>query len=69
MTDRETTGGLDLEAVRRAQEQHDLDLMVNLYAEDAVLRRIVRNSPQAHRLSLGARSGSQSTGGTSLAAA
>jgi hypothetical protein len=28
MTNRETTGGLDLEAVRRAQDQHDLDLML-----------------------------------------
>ena len=45
MTERGTAGGLDLEVLRRAQEEHDLELMVDLYAEDAVLRRIDRNSP------------------------
>ena len=45
MTERGAAGGLDLEAVRRAQEEHDLELMVDLYAEDAVLRRIDRMSP------------------------
>jgi ketosteroid isomerase-like protein len=45
MTEQENAGGLDLDAVRRAQEEHNLDLMADLYAEDAVLRRIDRNSP------------------------
>ena len=52
MAERGTAGGLDLEAVRRAQEQHDLDLMLGLYAEDAVLRRIDRNNPPSSPLEL-----------------
>ena len=45
MTERGTPAGLDLEAIRRAQEQHDLDLLVDLYDDDATLRRIDRNNP------------------------
>jgi hypothetical protein len=53
MTERGTTGGLDLlEALRRAQEEHDLKLMVDLYAEDAVLRRIDRNNPPSSLVEL-----------------
>jgi ketosteroid isomerase-like protein len=52
MTERGGAGGLDLEAVRRAQEEHDLDLLVDLYAEDAVLRRIDRKSPPSSPMEL-----------------
>ena len=52
MTERGTAGGLDLEALRRAQEEHDLELMVDLYAEDAVLRRIDRNNPPSSPVEL-----------------
>ena len=52
MTERGTAGGLDLEALRRAQEEHDLELMVDLYAEDAVLRRVDRNNPPSSPVEL-----------------
>ena len=51
MTDRETAGGLDLEALRRAHERRDLDLRLGLYADDAVLRRVDRNNPPSSRSS------------------
>jgi ketosteroid isomerase-like protein len=52
MTEQGTAGGLDLEALRRAHEEHDLKLMVDLYAEDAVLRRIDRNNPPSSPVEL-----------------
>ena len=52
MTERGTAGGLDLEVLRRAHEEHDLELMVDLYAEDAVLRRIDRNNPPSSPVEL-----------------
>ena len=52
MTERGIAGGLDLEVLRRAHEEHDLELMVDLYAEDAVLRRIDRNNPPSSPVEL-----------------
>lgn len=44
MTEQETRSGFDFEAMRRAVEQLDADLLVNLYADDAELRVINRNA-------------------------
>jgi hypothetical protein len=43
MTEQKT--GLDFEAFRRAEEEHDLDSMLGLYADDAGWRIVDRNSP------------------------
>jgi ketosteroid isomerase-like protein len=49
----QASGGLDFEALRRAIEERDLDPMLDLYADDAELRIINRNttpsSPQVLR--------------------
>jgi ketosteroid isomerase-like protein len=46
MTEQQAAGGkLDFEALRRAEEQHDLDAMLDLYADDAEIRIINRNTP------------------------
>ncbi|MCA1731588.1 MAG: nuclear transport factor 2 family protein [Actinobacteria bacterium] len=37
--------GFDFEALRRAEEQHDLDSMLDLYADDAELRIVNRSTP------------------------
>ena len=61
-----TAGGLVLETLRRAQEEHDLELMVDLYAEDAVLRRLDRNNPPSLPVELkGKREDRRLLGGTS----
>ena len=39
------TGKLDFEDLRRAQEQRDLDAMLDLYAEDAEIHIVNRNTP------------------------
>jgi ketosteroid isomerase-like protein len=44
VTEQRSAGGLDFEAARRAIEQRDADSLINLYADDAELRRIDRNS-------------------------
>lgn len=38
-------GGLDIEALRRAIEGRDLDLMLGFYADDAEMLTVDRNSP------------------------
>lgn len=43
MTEHKT--GFDFEALRRAEEQHDLDSMLSLYADDAEMRIVNRNTP------------------------
>ena len=43
MTEQKT--GLDFEALRRAYEQHDAELAIGLYADDAEVRIVDRNSP------------------------
>ena len=41
----EQKAGLDFEALRRAEEEHDLDSMLALYADDAEMRIVNRNTP------------------------
>jgi hypothetical protein len=45
MTEPKTVRGLDFEALRRAYEGHDAGLATGLYADDAELRIVDRNSP------------------------
>jgi ketosteroid isomerase-like protein len=45
MAEQQVTGKLDFEDLRRAQEQRDLDAMLDLYAEDAEIRIVNRNTP------------------------
>jgi ketosteroid isomerase-like protein len=46
VTEQQAAGGkLDFEALRRAEEQHDLDAMLDLYADDAEIRIVNRNTP------------------------
>jgi ketosteroid isomerase-like protein len=45
MTEQRVTGKLDFEDLRRAQEQRDLDAMLDLYAEDAEIHIVNRNTP------------------------
>jgi ketosteroid isomerase-like protein len=44
MTTQKTPSGLDFEAMRRGIEQLDAELLVNLYADDAELRVVNRNT-------------------------
>lgn len=41
----EQKAGLDFEALRRAEEEHDLDSMLALYADDAQILIVNRNTP------------------------
>jgi ketosteroid isomerase-like protein len=45
MAEHQVTGKLDFEDLRRAQEQRDLDAMLNLYADDAEIHIVNRNTP------------------------
>jgi ketosteroid isomerase-like protein len=45
MAEQQATGQLDFEVLRRAQEQRDLDAMLDLYADDAEMRILNRNTP------------------------
>ena len=45
MAKQQVTGKLDFEELRRAQEHRDLDAMLNLYADDAEIRIVNRNTP------------------------
>jgi ketosteroid isomerase-like protein len=45
MAEQQVTGKLDFEDLRRAQEQRDLDAMLNLYADDAQIHIVNRNTP------------------------
>ena len=45
MAEQQVTGKLDFEDLRRAQEQRDLDAMLNLYADDAEIHIVNRNTP------------------------
>ncbi len=53
MAERQTAGGLDFEALRRAIEQSDFESLVRFYAEDAELltvnRRTTPSSPAVLR--------------------
>src|SRR5918993_5513910 len=44
MTEQRATG-FDFEALRHADEQHDLDAMLGLYADDAQIHIVNRNTP------------------------
>jgi ketosteroid isomerase-like protein len=44
MTEQQTAGGLDFEALKRAIEQSDADSLTSFYAEDAELLTVNRNS-------------------------
>jgi ketosteroid isomerase-like protein len=45
MAQQQATGKLDFEELRRAQEQRDLDAMLDFYADDAEVRIVNRNTP------------------------
>ncbi len=45
MAEQQATGKLDFEDLRRAQEQRDLDAMLDLYADDAEIHIVNRNTP------------------------
>ena len=45
MTEQQAAGKLDFEALRRAEEQRDFDAMLDLYADDAEIRIVNRNTP------------------------
>lgn len=45
MAEHQVTGKLDFEDLRRALEQRDLDAMLNLYADDAEIHIVNRNTP------------------------
>ena len=45
MAEQQVTGKLDFEDLRRALEQRDLDAMLNLYADDAEIHIVNRNTP------------------------
>jgi hypothetical protein len=45
VTEQQAPGNLDFEALRRAEEEHDLDAMLNLYADDAQIVIVNRNTP------------------------
>ena len=42
--EKKTAGGLDFEAMRRAIEQLDADLLIDLYADDAQIRVVDKNT-------------------------
>lgn len=44
MTNQRATG-FDFEALRHAEEQHDFDAMLDLYADDAEIHIVNRNTP------------------------
>ena len=44
MTEQKSAGGLDFEAMRRAIEQLDADLLTSLYADDAEMLIVNRNT-------------------------
>jgi hypothetical protein len=45
MTQQKTAGGLDFEALRRAAEQNDAGLLTDLYADDAKVCVVNRETP------------------------
>ena len=45
MAEQQATGKLGFEDLRRAQEQRDLDAMLDLYADDAEIHIVNRNTP------------------------
>jgi hypothetical protein len=42
--EKKTAGGLDFETMRRAIEQLDADLLIDLYADDAQIRVVNKNT-------------------------
>ena len=49
MAERAATGGMDLEALRRAAEGKDADSMLGLYADDASTSGLIATAPPAPR--------------------
>jgi ketosteroid isomerase-like protein len=45
MTEQRSAGKIDFEVLRRAEEQRDLDAMLDLYADDAEVRIVDRSTP------------------------
>jgi ketosteroid isomerase-like protein len=45
MTEQKSAGKIDFEVLRRAGEQRDPDAMLELYADDAEVRIVDRNTP------------------------
>ena len=52
MAERAATGGMDLEALRRAAEGKDADSMLGLFADDAEYVRVDRNSTPSSPMTL-----------------
>lgn len=44
----QAAGGLDVQALRRAIEDQDLELMLGFYADDAEMLTVDRNTPPSH---------------------
>ncbi len=65
MTEQKTA--LDFEALRRADEQNNVELLASFYADDARMCLISKDNPQARHLSCVVRKRSPSTCGTSAA--
>ena len=45
MTEQKTASSLDLEVLRRGWKEHDAELLLSLYADDAEVRIVDRNNP------------------------
>ena len=54
MTEQRATG-FDFEALRHAEEQHDLDAMLDLYADYTEIHIVNRNTRRARRTCCGTR--------------
>jgi ketosteroid isomerase-like protein len=52
MAEQRATGGLDLEALRRAAEGRDAEALLGLYAEDAEFVRVDRNNTPSSPMTL-----------------
>jgi hypothetical protein len=55
MTEQRSAGKIDFEVLRRAEEQRDLDAMLDLYADDAEVRIVDRTPSPARLTCCGAR--------------
>ena len=66
MTEQQTAGGLDFEALRRAIEQSDAESLVSFYAHDAELLTVNRNTTPSSPEVLRGRRRSPSILGTSV---
>ena len=63
----EQKSAFDFEALRRADEQNDVELLASFYADEAEAYLISKDNPPARRLSCVVRKRSPSTCATSVA--